>query len=149
MARIKTTSSKSNVAQKVPRKFSTKHTKSAHKSAKETRPMRPRSSKPRRPGSNVLREIRRLQRSFNLLLRKLPFQRIVREIAHGVLVDAKFQRGALHALQESAEAFLVGLFEDVNVCANHAGRVTIMDKDILLARRIRGHTLEPDFDLNS
>ncbi len=52
--------------------------------------------------------------------------------------DLRFQGAAILALQEAAEAYLVGLFEDSNLCAIHAKRVTIMPRDIQLARRIRG-----------
>ncbi|CDY12740.1 BnaCnng17200D [Brassica napus] len=68
----------------------------------------------------------------------LPFQRLVREIAQDFKTDLRFQSSAVAALQEAAEAYLVGLFEDTNLCAIHAKRVTIMPKDIQLARRIRG-----------
>ena len=91
-----------------------------------------------RPGTVALREIRRYQKSTELLLRKLPFQRLVREIAQDFKTDLRFQSSAIAALQEAAEAYLVGLFEDTNLCAIHAKRVTIMPKDIQLARRIRG-----------
>ena len=70
--------------------------------------------------------------------RKLPFQRLVREIAQDFKTDLRFQSSAVLALQEAAEAYLVGLFEDTNLAAIHAKRVTIMPKDIQLARRIRG-----------
>ncbi|EFO87941.1 hypothetical protein CRE_05744 [Caenorhabditis remanei] len=97
-------------------------------------------SKPHRyrPGTVALREIRRYQKSTELLIRKLPFQRLVREIAQDFKTDLRFQSSAVMALQEAAEAYLVGLFEDTNLCAIHAKRVTIMPKDIQLARRIRG-----------
>jgi len=91
-----------------------------------------------RPGTVALREIRKYQRSTDLLIRKLPFQRLVREIAQEIRSDLRFQGSAVMALQEAAEAYLVGLFEDTNLCAIHAKRVTIMPKDIQLARRIRG-----------
>ena len=91
-----------------------------------------------RPGTVALREIRRYQKSTELLIRKLPFQRLVREIAQDFKQDLRFQSSAVMALQEAAEAYLVGLFEDTNLCAIHAKRVTIMPKDIQLARRIRG-----------
>ena len=91
-----------------------------------------------RPGTVALREIRRYQKSTELLIRKLPFQRVVREIAQDFKTDLRFQGAALMALHEAAEAYLVGLFEDTNLCAIHARRVTIMPKDIQLARRIRG-----------
>ncbi|KAL6719631.1 centromeric DNA-binding histone H3-like protein cse4 [Lecanora helva] len=102
------------------------------------------SRKPRRyrPGTIALREIRRYQRSTDLLLLKLPFSRLVREIAISLLpIDGQslhWQSQAIQALQEAAEAFMVHLFEDTNLCAIHAKRVTIMQKDVQLARRIRG-----------
>ena len=73
-----------------------------------------------------------------MLIRKLPFQHLVREIAQDIKNDLRFQPTAISALQEAAEAYLVSLFEDTNLCAIHARRVTIMPKDIQLARRIRG-----------
>ncbi len=91
-----------------------------------------------RPGTVALREIRRFQKSTELLIGKLPFQRLVREIAQDFKTDLRFQTAAIGALQEASEAYLVGLFEDTNICAIHAERVTIMPKDIQLARRIRG-----------
>ena len=97
--------------------------------------------KPRRypPGMVALREIRRYQKSTELLLRKLPFQRLVRELAQDLgKMTIRFQSGAIMALQEASEAYLVGLLEDANLCAVHAKRVTIMPKDIQLAHRIRG-----------
>ena len=98
-----------------------------------------------RPGTVALKQIRQYQKSTELLIRKLPFQRLVREIASDSEViksplcgKVRFQSAAIMALQEAAEAYLVGLFEDTNLCAIHARRVTIMPKDIQLARRIRG-----------
>merc|ERR1712119_117673 len=91
-----------------------------------------------RPGTVALREIRRYQKSTELLLRKLPFQRLVREIASEIKSDLRFQSSAIMALQEATEAYLVSLFEDTNLCAIHAKRVTIMPKDIQLAKRLRG-----------
>jgi histone H3 len=89
-------------------------------------------------GTVALREIRRYQKSSDLLIRKLPFQRLVREIAQDVKTDLRFQGQAVLALQEASEAYLVGVFEDTNLCAIHAKRVTIMSKDMQLAMRIRG-----------
>ena len=94
-----------------------------------------------RPGTVSLREIRKYQKSTELLIRKLPFQRLVREIATEYKSDLRFQSQAILALQEAAEAYMVGLFEDTNLCAIHAKRVTIMPKDIQLARRIRGERI--------
>ena len=91
-----------------------------------------------RPGTVALREIRLYQKSTDLLLRKLPFHRLVREIASCFKYDIRFQSTAILALQEATEAYLVSLFEDTNFCAIHAKRVTIMPKDMQLARRIRG-----------
>ena len=96
------------------------------------------------PGTVALKEIRRYQKSTDLLIQKLPFQRLVREIANDTDVirsplygKVRFQSAAVMALQEASEAYLVGLFEDTNLCAIHARRVTIMPKDLLLAQRIR------------
>ena len=91
-----------------------------------------------RPGIAALKEIRHFQKGTALLIRKLPFQRLVREIARDFKTDLRFQQAAIEALQEASEAYLVGLFEDTNLCAIHARRVTIMPKDLQLARRIRG-----------
>ena len=91
-----------------------------------------------RPGTVALREIRRYQKSTDLLIKKKPFQRVVREIARELGGDLRFQSTAVMALQEATEAYMVGIFEDANLCAIHARRVTIMPKDIQLARRIRG-----------
>ncbi|KAH9626556.1 hypothetical protein KSS87_005536 [Heliosperma pusillum] len=126
MARTKQTARKSTGG-KAPRKQLAYAAKAARKSAPTTGGVK----KPHRyrPGTVALREIRKYQKSTELLIRKLPFQR---------LTDLRFQSHAVLALQEAAEAYLVGLFEDTNLCAIHAKRVTIMPKDIQLARRIRG-----------
>jgi histone H3 len=86
----------------------------------------------------ALREIRRYQKTGDLLVPKLPFMRLVKEIIHEIDTGLRLQSTAVMALQEAAEAYLVGLFEDTNLCAIHAKRVTIQPKDMLLARRIRG-----------
>ncbi|GJV51954.1 histone H3.2-like protein [Tanacetum coccineum] len=91
-----------------------------------------------RPGTVALREIRKYQKSMERLIRKLPFQRLVREIAQDFKTDLRFQSNAVDVLQEASEGYLVGLFEDSNLCAIHAKRVTIMPKDMQLARRIMG-----------
>ncbi|XP_011800353.1 PREDICTED: uncharacterized protein LOC105513924 [Colobus angolensis palliatus] len=136
MARTKQTARKSTGG-KAPRKQLA--TKAARKSAPATGGVK----KPHRyrPGTVALREIRRYQKSTELLIRKLPFQRLVREIAQDFKTDLRFQSSAVMALQEACEAYLVGLFEDTNLCAIHAKRVTIMPKDIQLARRIRGERI--------
>jgi len=95
-----------------------------------------------RPGTRALMEIRKYQRSTHLLLRKLPFSRLVREILREYFArpgwEFRWQAQAMLAIQEAAESYLVRLFEDANLCAIHAKRVTIMRRDIQLARRIRG-----------
>ena len=94
-----------------------------------------------RAGTVALKDIRHYQGSTALLILKLPFQRVVREITQDFKTDLRFKSVAVLCLQEAAEAYLVRLFDDANLCAIHARRVTIMPKDILLARRIRGEHL--------
>ena len=91
-----------------------------------------------RAGTVALQDIRHFQKTSELLIRKLPFQRLVREIAQDFKTDLRFQSAVVLCLQEAVEAYLVRLFDDANLCAIHARRVTIMPKDIQLARRIRG-----------
>lgn len=133
MARVKGTARKC-IGGKITRKHLA--TKAARKSAPTAGVVK----KPHRyrPGTVALREIRRFQKSTDLLIRKAPFQRLVRQIAQTIKSDLRFQSTAVLALQEASEAYLVGLFEDTNLCALHAKRVTIMPKDLQLARRIRG-----------
>ena len=103
------------------------------------KPPQGRVRKPRRfrPGTVALRQIRRYQKSTELLIRKLPFQRLVREIVwHDMREQYRFQSTALLALQEAAEAHLVYMFEQVNDIAIHGRRVTIMPKDIQLWKRL-------------
>ncbi|XP_039852773.1 histone H3.3-like [Panicum virgatum] len=131
MARTKATARKSTGG-KIPRKQLA--------AACKTAPVTGGVKKPRRdhPGTVALREIRKYQKGAELLIRKMPFQRLVREIAQFHKSDLRFQSHAVLALQEAAEAYLAGLFEDTNLCAIHAKRVTIMPKDVHLATRIRG-----------
>ena len=133
MARTKQTARKSTGG-KAPRKLL------ATKAARKVAPVTDGVKKPHRfrAGTVALRDIRRYQKSTELLIRKLPFQRLVREIAQNYKTDLRFQTSAVMALQEATEAYLVGLFDDTNICAIHAKRVTIMPKDLQLARRIRG-----------
>jgi histone H3 len=136
MARTKQTARRS-VGGKAPKR------QLATKAARRTAPGTGGVKKPHRyrPGTVALREIRRFQKTTELLIRKLPFYRTVREIAQNFRVGGeipRFQSAAVGALQEAAEAYLVGLFEDTNLAAIHAKRVTIMPKDIALARRLRG-----------
>ena len=90
------------------------------------------------PGMVMLREIRRYQKSTELLMHKLPFQRLVHEILQGYGGGYRVTPAMMMALQEAAEAYLVQLLEDSNLCAIHAKRITIQPKDIQLARQIHG-----------
>ena len=133
MARTKQTARKSTGG-KAPRK------QLATKAARKSAPASGGVKKPHRyrPGTVALREIRRYQKSTDLLIRKKPFGMLCREIGQDFKGDLRFQATGLLGLQEASEAYLVGLMEDTNLCAIHAKRVTIMPKDMQLARRIRG-----------
>ena len=133
MARTKQTARKSTGG-KAPRK------QLAVKAARKSAPAVGGVRRPHRfrPGTVALREIRRYQKNTELLIRKLPFQRLVREVAQDFLTDIRFASSAVLALQEASESYLVGLMEDSNLAAIHAKRVTIMPKDMQLARRLRG-----------
>lgn len=89
-----------------------------------------------RPGTVALREIRKYQKTTDLLLLRAPFQRLVREIAQDYKTDVRFQSEAIAALQEAAEAYVTELFEGTNHCAIHTGRVTIMGKDMSLTKHL-------------
>lgn len=91
-----------------------------------------------RPGTVALREIRRYQKGTELLLRKAPFQRLVREVASALKEGLRFQSSAVAAIQEATESYVVSLLADTNLCAIHTRRVTIMPRDVHLARRLRG-----------
>lgn len=96
-----------------------------------------------KPGMKALWEIRTYQRSTDLLIRRLPFARLVKSLTQQQTPDGtpmRFQATALMALQEASENFLIRLFEDSNLCAIHGKRVTVMNRDLMLARRIRGAT---------
>ena len=132
MARTKQTARKSTGG-KLPRK------QLATKAARKTAPATGGVKKPHRyrPGTVALREIRRYQKSTELLLRKAPFGRLVRELQQEWKSELRHQGTALLAIQEATECHMVGLFEDANSCAIHAKRVTVMSKDIQLTQRIR------------
>ena len=132
MARTKQTAHKSTGG-KAPRK------QLAMRAARKSAPAAGGAKKPHRyrPGTVALREIRRLQKSTDLLISKLPFQCLVREIYQENKRDIRLKSTTSLMYQEAAEAYHVGLFEDTNLCAIHAKRVTIKPKDLQLARRIR------------
>jgi len=134
MARTKHTGGKAGKAGNVPRKALA--TKAARKSAPATGGVR----KPHRyrPGTVALREIRKYQKTTTALIQGAPFVRLVREVMLDFRTELRLQKSAAYALQEASEAYLVGLMQDTNLCAIHAKRVTIMPKDMQLARRIRG-----------
>lgn len=114
-----------------------KSKKPVHRSVEEKSPKKRRF----RPGQKALKEIRHFQKTTNLLIRKLPFSRVVREIAMEVVGPSQtmmWKATAIMALQEAAEAYLILLFEDALLCAIHAKRVTVTPKDIWLAQRLRG-----------
>lgn len=94
-----------------------------------------------RPSDAALQEIRKYQRSTDLLLSRMPFARLVKEVTDQFITEdqqLRWQSMAILALQEASEAYLVGLLEHTNLLALHARRVTVMRKDMQLARRIRG-----------
>ena len=128
MARTKQTARKSTGG-KAPRK------QLATKAARHSAPATGYVKKPHRyrPGTVAIREIRRYQKSTELLIRKLPFQRLVKEIVQDCKIDLRMTSSAIVALQEASEAYLVGLFEDTNLCAIHAKRATSMPKDLQCA----------------
>jgi histone H3 len=96
----------------------------------------PKRKRRARPGTAALREIRQYQKSTDLLIKKLPFQRLVRKVASEIK-DVRFEASALLALQEASEAYLVTLLEDSNLSAIHAKRVTLLEKDIDFTLKIR------------
>ncbi|CAD2214698.1 histone H3 [Angomonas deanei] len=91
-----------------------------------------------RPGTVALREVRKFQRSTDLLIQRAPFQRLVREIASAQKEGLRFQSSAILALQESTEAYVVSLLADANLASLNSKRVTLMPRDLQLALRLRG-----------
>lgn len=130
MARAKETARKASKG--VTRKSSSKQAKKASGGSGVKKPRR------FRPGTVALRQIKQFQKSSDLLLRKAPFQRLVREVSQTGKDSLRFQSAAILAIQEAAESFIVSLLADTNLCAIHTRRVTIMPRDIHLARRLRG-----------
>ena len=135
MARTKQTARKSTGG-KAPRK------QLASKVARKSAPATGGVKKPQRfrPGVVALREIRHYQKSTDLLIRKLPFQRLVKEVAQGLSKelglksDLRFQSHAILALQEASEAYLTKLFEDTNICAMHGPSLDAPGSPIGMAR---------------
>lgn len=129
-------------AGKASKKMSVKGKSMKAKAVKKTAPaeggMKDKRKVHYKAGTVALREIKRYQKSMNMMLPRAPFQRLVRSITQHIDPDLRFQSTTLVALQEAAEAYVVSLFEDTNLCAIHAKRTTIQKKDMELARRIRG-----------
>lgn len=137
MARLKSVARKSDSMPKARHPPKSRKSEGHENLAKHAR------TKPHRwrPGTVAIREIRKYQKNGELLFRKKPFERLVREIAQDqglVAGGVRFQPSSVAALQEASEAWLTSLFADTNLCALHARRITIMPKDLQLARRIRG-----------
>merc|ERR1711944_150740 len=129
---------KKSAAQKTPKTPAAKGRKTRSSLGAAT-PGTDRKKRKYRPGTVALREIRAYQKSTEILIPRLPFSRLVKEIAQErASAGVRFQSSALMALQEAAEAYIVQLFEDTNLCAIHAKRVTVMPRDMNLAKRIRG-----------
>lgn len=132
MARTKQTANRSTGG-KAPRK------ELATKAARRAAPDAEKPQRRRKPGRVALFEIRKFQKSTDLLLRKAPFARFVREIAQDLgLAHLRWQPRAIAGLQEAAEALLVRVFSDACCCAIHAKRVTVNTTDVALAMRLNG-----------
>ena len=136
---------KAKAASKMPGKV--KGSKMIKKAAPAEGGMKDRKKNRYKPGTVTLREVKRYQKTTDMLLPRASFQRLVRSITMDMDHSLRFQSQALHALQEASEAYIVGLFEDTNLCAIHAKRMTVMKKDMDLARRIRGDRMNDFRDL--
>jgi histone H3 len=130
------TAAKAKASKKMPAKGS--KSKAVKKSAPASGGMKEKSNRRWKAGTVALREVKRYQKSVKVLLPRASFQRLVRSIVSDMDHELRFQSAALLAMQEASEAYIVGLFEDTNLCAIHANRKTVMKKDMDLARRIRG-----------
>jgi histone H3 len=134
MARTKQTARKSTGG-KAPRKQLA--TKAARKSATEDQSQSAKKPQKFRVGTVALREIRKYQKSSELLLRKEPFRRMVRFISMGMNKDIRFQRRSIDAIQENLESFITSVLEEAYECVKHCGRVTLMTKDIVLVHKMK------------
>ena len=130
------TAAKAKGSKKMPAKG--KGSKAIKKSAPAAGGVKERKARRNKPGTVTLREVKKYQKSVENLIPRAPFQRLVRSICSDLDAELRFQSQALVALQEASEAYIVGVFEDTNLCAIHAKRMTVMKKDMDLARRIRG-----------
>lgn len=138
MARTKQTARKSTGG-KAPRKQLT--TKAARKTSDAPTPSAGKTAKRFKTGTVALRDIRKYQKTTDLLLKKLPFQRMCRDIANKLNVEMRFKFEALAAIQESFEDFMTNLFEDANMCVKHCNRVTLMPKDLQLVCKMKYDTM--------
>lgn len=136
--RKSTPSRRKNAARDTPSLTGAKKGKSpSSPAASATRPHRYRA------GTRSLMEIRKFQRSTQFLIRRLPFARLVKEITQDFHHALRWRADAIEALQHASEDYIIHLLSDANLCAIHANRVTIMAKDLFLARRIRGLRDDP------
>lgn len=136
---------KAKAANKMANKV--KGSKAIKKSAPADGGMKEKRKNRMKPGTVTLREIKKYQKSIDMLLPRASFQRLVRGITMDMDHTLRFQSQALHALQEATESYIVGVFEDTNLCAIHAKRMTVMKKDMDLARRIRGDRMNDFRDM--
>ena len=112
--------------------------KEAYLAKKNAASQKPRKKFRWRPGTVALREIRKYQSSTDVLIRKAPFRRVVRESVTHIKESFRMQPSALQAIQEATEAYIVEMLKDANLCCIHGRRVTLMPKDLKLARMLRG-----------
>ncbi|EJW05063.1 hypothetical protein EDEG_00844 [Edhazardia aedis USNM 41457] len=141
MARTKQTARKSTGG-KAPRKQLT--SKAARKSAPEPSSAAIKTHRKFKPGTVAAREIRKYQKSIELLIRKQPFQRLVKNVAAKMKTDVRFQGPSHICIQESAENFMTSFFESANLCVKHSNRVTLMVKDMILVAKIK---YDPSFSV--
>ena len=134
------TTTQKKLKRQMSRTKTTSVSKAAKKSAKKPKAARAPGAKKFRwhAGTVALRQIKKFQKSTDLLMRKAPFQRLVRELATGHKDGLRWQASAVAALQEATESYVTGLLSDSNLCALHAKRLTLMSRDLSLARRLRG-----------
>ena len=135
MARTKLQAAKKNM------KGVQKPAKSTQGTKKPTQDTGDKAKRRTRPGKKALREIKMYQRSTDTLLPRAALQRVIKEITQRYFPDARYSYGAIDAVQQCVESYMIGLFEDTQLCAVHAKRMTVMTKDMRLARRIRGEIL--------
>ncbi|OAX78151.1 hypothetical protein ACJ72_07543 [Emergomyces africanus] len=137
MTRIKQTAHKSTRESSCPKNLAAKARHDAKTPAgKEPAQTKSHKSHHYKPGTVALHEIHCYQKSTELLILKLLFQCVVREIAHDFKKDICFEKSTLLVLQKAVESYMINNFEMINLCAIHAQRVTIQKKNMRLVRRL-------------